>query len=497
MDKLLKILLLEDSPSDADLIQDNLKKGGLNYDIKTVNTREDFIENLAVYNPEVILSDHSIAQFNSFEALKMVKEYNLRVPFILVTGSDSEELAIKIIQEGAMDYILKDRMARLPAAILNALEKCRLEYERQKFLQQIIDKEAMLREAEHLAEIGSFQLNLITNEVKWSEELYRVLGYNVNEVEPSFEKFLNRVHPEDADFVKTTIENSLKTFDTSAINFKIISDEKNIKYIQSKLLIKRDDQKNPIMLIGFNQNITKEKSVEMEREKILKDIIQRNKNLEQFVYIVSHNLRAPVANILGYSEILKDDYYSEADKFDMISGISASVLKLDDVIKDLNQILQVRTNIHEYNEKIVFSELVENIKYSILSLFERTQVEVETDFSEINETSSIRSYFYSIFYNLITNSIKYRNTNVPLVINIKSKNHKDRFELIFTDNGVGIDLEKNRENIFGLYKRFHPEVEGKGMGLFMVKAQVESLGGKIHVQSRINEGTKFIIEFEK
>ena len=103
---------------------------------------------------------------------------------------------------------------------------------------------------------------------------------------------------------------------------------------------------------------------------------------------------------------------------------------------------------------------------------------------------------YSIFYNLISNSIKYRRQHIPSVIAIESRLAKNKMELIFIDNGMGIDLNKNGGTVFGLYKRFHNHIEGKGMGLFMVKTQVETLGGKISIKSAENKGTEFKIEFE-
>jgi signal transduction histidine kinase len=110
---------------------------------------------------------------------------------------------------------------------------------------------------------------------------------------------------------------------------------------------------------------------------------------------------------------------------------------------------------------------------------------------------TLKSYLYSIFYNLISNSIKFRQKQVPCIIEIKSNLLKNNVELIFTDNGMGIDLKKKGDHIFGLYKRFHPHTEGKGMGLFMVKTQVETLSGKISIESEVNKGTQFRIEFER
>lgn len=131
----------------------------------------------------------------------------------------------------------------------------------------------------------------------------------------------------------------------------------------------------------------------------------------------------------------------------------------------------------------------------IRNLFDIDDIEIQYDFSEINHFATLKSYIHSIFYNLITNSIKYRRS-IPCIIKIESRLKGKKLQLFFTDNSLGIDLEKRGDQIFGLYKRFHFHVDGKGMGLFMVKAQVEKLGGKISIKSEVNKGTEFKIEFE-
>ena len=121
-------------------------------------------------------------------------------------------------------------------------------------------------------------------------------------------------------------------------------------------------------------------------------------------------------------------------------------------------------------------------------------MEINTDFSAVNEYYTIKSYLHSIFYNLIVNSIKYRSPVRRPIIGISSSKREGKIFLIFKDNGSGFNLEKTAGQIFGLYKRFHSHIEGKGMGLFMVKTQVEVLGGKIKVKSRPDFGTEFEIE---
>lgn len=238
-------------------------------------------------------------------------------------------------------------------------------------------------------------------------------------------------------------------------------------------------------LLDLNKNL----------KKYTKELISANKGLEQFSYIISHNLRAPVANILGLAELLNGKDYSEEIRMNFRSEIEANAQRMDKVIKDLNQILQMKQNFSEAKQSIDLNEIVHSIKISLQDLIKKENIHIVTDFKEVDQIKSINSFVHSILYNLIFNSIKFRQPGVDTVINITSKKENGIIRFVFKDNGLGIDLTKKKDEIFGLYKRFHHHVEGKGMGLFMVKTQVEMLGGKITLSSKINCGTTFIIEF--
>lgn len=254
---------------------------------------------------------------------------------------------------------------------------------------------------------------------------------------------------------------------------------------------------NNSLAVIEHQNITNTKLAELERKKITEDLIQRKEHMEQFSYIVSHNLRGPVASILGFTNLLEGTKIEFIENFDVVQGMATSANKLDEVIKDLNEILQVKTQLLKKKEDIYFNDLVKEISISIDQQIKDQNITIKTDFESVDKIHSIKFNMYSIFHHLIHNSIKYRNPDVPGIIEIKSQPTSDGLQLRFKDNGLGIDLKKNSETMFGLYKRFHRTMEGKGMGLFMVKKQVETLGGTITVTSEVNCGTEFIIEFKQ
>jgi PAS domain S-box-containing protein len=368
--------------------------------------------------------------------------------------------------------------------------------ERKLAEENLLQSEARLKEAQAIAHIGNFEIDLATSAEVWSDEMYKMCGINKEEIAPTADLFLSTIHPEDVAHVQAGFGECLKSFHDSNFNFRYIGKDGTSRYGFIKARFEFDKNKSPIRLFGVFQDVTAVKLAEAERIKMVNDLLLRNTELEQFGYIISHNLRAPVANIIGASSLLNELGLTAEDKEILNKGLNVSVTKLDAVVKDLNHILQAKSDIKESKEIVHFSTLVEDIKLGIQRMIDKYGIEITYDFSEINRFLTLRAFLYSIFYNLISNSIKYRRRQIPCAIQIKSRLEKNKFELIFTDNGIGINLEKSGGDIFGLYKRFHSHIEGKGMGLFMVKTQVETLGGKISVKSIENEGTTFTIEFE-
>lgn len=254
-----------------------------------------------------------------------------------------------------------------------------------------------------------------------------------------------------------------------------------------------DELNNILGMIVSAEDISSRKFADLEKEKITEDLMQRNTTLEQFAYIISHNLRSPVANITGLSNLILSNQLSKTDFERCMKGLALSVSRLDEIIIDLNHILQVRRGINEKKEHVKFSSIVKDIRASIGSLADDENIIIKTNFMAANDLFTVKTYLNSIFYNLISNSIKYRKPSCEAVIEISSQMIGDDVVLTFKDNGIGFDMSATRDKLFGLYRKFHNHIEGKGMGLFMVKTQTEILGGKITVKSEPDRGTEFTI----
>ncbi len=278
-------------------------------------------------------------------------------------------------------------------------------------------------------------------------------------------------------------------------NTVLISRDKKTEYsINDSCAPILDANGNILGVVLVFRDVTKQKQEEALKEKITADLVQRNKDHQHFSNIISHDLRSPVANIISLTALVNDKDLEEDEREFIIKSLIASAEKLDEVIIDLNVILSTGKQLDDKKEDIYISEIVKEVQDSIANIIEIEQAHFELDFSQVDKMSTIKSYLYSIFYNLISNSIKYRRKDVPLEIIVKSELVKGKILLTFKDNGLGVDLNKNGVDMFGLYKRFHTDqAEGKGMGLYLAKMQVEKLGGTISVKSEVNKGTEFII----
>lgn len=326
----LRILILEDSPEDIDLVERELKRGGIDFVSFVVKRREEYQKALYDFDPDIILSDHSLPQFNSVEAMAIWKDFlkqkNASVPFILITGSVSEEFAVQSIKAGADDYILKDRLKRLPTSIRSALEKTRLEREREKFMSEILGQAALMKEAEHLAKFGSWKANITTGKHQWSDEAFRIFGFDPGEMDPDQEMFFKHVHPEDRDALKKIIGEAIHGRGVQQCEYRIIDRDGNVKNLQSKILVKRDDSSHPHQLMGFTLDVT-------EQKKQTEALEIQNQKLMEIAWVQSHEVRAPLARIMGLIQLLDRYPKDNVDRDEALTHILQSARELDAIIR--------------------------------------------------------------------------------------------------------------------------------------------------------------------
>jgi signal transduction histidine kinase len=267
---------------------------------------------------------------------------------------------------------------------------------------------------------------------------------------------------------------------------------------QRDTLAKQNKKLQDVRKIIEQHNVQLEREVDTRTQELKQanqELIEQNNQLEQFAFIAAHNLRAPLARILGLAHIMEITN-TQSEKTSVMQKLVSSTQDLDNVIRDLNTILDIKKHTSNLIE-VDLSASLNRVNKTLEKEYEETHAHLDSDFQAAGKVYAVGPYVDSILYNLISNSIKYRHPDREPMIKIKTSVESEFVKLTISDNGLGIDLKKHRSSMFNLYKRFHLHMEGKGLGLYLVKTQMIALGGKIDVESEPEEGTTFQVYFKK
>jgi len=262
MNEKLKILHLEDVNSDAVLINHHLKKSKLECDIRVVDTKDKFFYELNNFSPDIILADHSLPAFNSQEALNILYETGHTVPFIIVTASMTDETAADMIIRGADDYILKDRLSRLPAAIRDVIKKHRLQREKTVIIDELIKSESRLKQTQAIAHIGSWELDYATGVAIWSDEQLKIYGLPSTNNRQSFETWVSYIHPEDVEYVLQKTNEAKSSLGNADYFHRIVRRDGTVRHLYSQIRVSVDNSGTPTGLHGVTRDVTEAKKRE-------------------------------------------------------------------------------------------------------------------------------------------------------------------------------------------------------------------------------------------
>ncbi|HEY3404861.1 MAG TPA: tetratricopeptide repeat-containing sensor histidine kinase [Ohtaekwangia sp.] len=256
----------------------------------------------------------------------------------------------------------------------------------------------------------------------------------------------------------------------------------------------RQKKKTNTLLSNYNSSL--EAQVDERTQELVQtnlELVRQNNQLEQFGYIIAHNLRAPVARILGLTNLIKGPNFSLPSDRIVLDKLQVSAEDLDTIIHDLNSILEIKKGVHHSFESIQVADRFSKVKHMLKDKISESKAILHENLKVDTRCYGIPAYIESILYNLLSNAIKYRSPDRNLEIKIHAEYAGEYLKVVIEDNGIGMDLQRNSDRIFNLYQRFHDHVEGKGIGLFLVKTQIESLNGTIDLDSEVDRGTKFTI----
>jgi PAS domain S-box-containing protein len=327
----------------------------------------------------------------------------------------------------------------------------------------------------------------------FNKAFFKMTGYTQEEVQGKDPSFLNG--PETNLTTVQEVAERMKKGVAFEIELESYRKDGSSFWTQLQLIPMCGRQQVLTHWISLLRDITNRKHYELEREVLISELTQNNADLKQFTFITSHNLRAPLANLTGIANLIDIQTIPEGRNKIMIQKFKESTVQLNTIINDLLEVLVIKNNPHTNKEEVDLAQAFEKVVLSVDSLLADEDIQLTTDFSQVPQVYYNAGYLHSILLNLLTNAVKYRSPDRALCIEVKAKKVDGREVLYFSDNGLGIDLKRFGERIFGLYQRFHHHKDSKGMGLYIAHSQAKAMGGNLSVTSEVDKGTTFILEF--
>ena len=249
------------------------------------------------------------------------------------------------------------------------------------------------------------------------------------------------------------------------------------------------------LIYGIAKNITHIKKFEEERNSLLANLTKVNAEFKQLTYTTSHDLRSPVNNLISLLSLIDTSTIKDNDTLLYMEMLETSAFELKNTLNRHIDILNEEDKLNVKSEPLNLAKILENTLEPLRVLIEDSKAVFIIDFEEVPNINFNAFYLHSIFLNLISNSIKYSRPGVTPIIKISSKRVDNFVRINFSDNGLGFDMEKVDGKIFGLQQSFHDHHDSKGIGLYLVNNYMNSLGGSISLESKVNEGTTFILNF--
>ncbi|MDP3879495.1 MAG: PAS domain S-box protein [Dehalococcoidales bacterium] len=365
--------------------------------------------------------------------------------------------------------------------------------ERKQAERALRESEERLKRSEELAHLGSWELDIVTNTLIWSDEVYRIFGLQPQEFGATYEEFLQAVHPDDRAAVDEAYSSSLReSRDTYEVDHRIIRKYSGeIRYVSEKCEHTRDESGKIIRSIGMVHDITERKLAEEEVRKRTAELEASNRELEAFSYSVSHDLRAPLRSMEGFSNALLEDY---ADKLDdrgrqYLKYVQESSDLMAQLIDDLLKLSRVTRSDMNY-ERVKLSEMAQKV----LAQLEKSEPDREMILNIAPDITAYgdRNLLRLVLENLLGNAWKFSGKVSSPCIEMGTTEQNGKRAYFIRDNGVGFDMEY-ADKLFKPFQRLHKSTEfaGTGIGLATVQRIINRHGGKVWADSKVGEGTTF------
>jgi PAS domain S-box-containing protein len=487
----LRILLIDDNRSDRALVIRALQREFDQLDIQEVISSGEFNRAIATDNFDVVITDFQLRWTTGLEILETVKQHHPFCPVIMFTNTGTEEIAVEAMKLGLDDYIIKEpnRYLRVPASVRVTLD--RIEAQRRAALLEI-----RLQGLLNQVKVGIFRANsdgtlLESNpaflELLGAKSLAQVSNLNLLDIRDYYIQLANLLPPQ-----RQEREEQLQRSDGTPFWALVTT---TLNTVQGVTVVD-----------GLLEDITERKQSEMGLQQLntilearvrerTAELEAANRDLEEFAYSVSHDLRAPLRAIQGFVQVLLEDVGSSLapDNLECLQRIAANAEQLDTLIIDLltySRMGQSEVDLEPVNLSLALADALTQLEPEMQAQQAQIQIEESLPIVQAN-----RLILIQVLTNLLSNAVKFVADDVPPQVRVWAEQRAEQTRLWIEDNGIGIAVEKQQQ-IFSPFARLHGEEEypGSGIGLAIVRKGIERMGGQVGVESQQGKGSRFWVE---
>lgn len=498
----INILVIDDLEEDAKLVKVFLKQASLKHDFYYAETLYEGIELCEEKEIDLVLLDLSLPDSRGLRTLSSFLERCPKdIPVIVMTGTSDGTVGEQAIKSGAQDYLVKGEFDHklLARVVRQTLARYKIYKQLQTLNKELNVIKVRFEDASKMANFGHWEIDIVTNEMKWSDQIYTIFGFEPGRINPSKKDYMNYIHPDDRDLVQSTFEEAIKDGQLHKIEYRIRVGTSPMQYVANQFQISYDNASEQTLLFGVLHEITERKRSEelLAQHKISEGT---SKMKEEILEDMSFHIRTPLSSIVNLSYILNGSNLDD-EQGESVKALQQSV---GDLSLAVNNMLNFSVLL---SDKITVDEeqfVIENTIQGLVKMFQikanRKSITLDVDADEnlpkylVGDETKINQ----VLYNILDNAIKYTEHGGRVEFGIEAQTiemGKATIAFRIEDNGVGMTKDKIEEILDAdRLLNMNEEEKKKGLGLAIATRLTETMGGELKVASEEGEGTTFTVE---
>jgi PAS domain S-box-containing protein len=486
--------LLEDDAHDAELIQELLETDDFVCEITRVQTRTDFVTSLENAEIDLILADYKLPSFDGLSALELARDARADLPFIFVSGSLGEEVAIEAVKIGATDYVVKSRLSRLVPSVQRALREAQERAERKKAEEAFRRSEMYLAEAQRLSLTGSFGWNPTSGKIYWSDETYRIFGCEPT-IKPTVQLVLERTHPDDRMRLRQIIDRASSQRSDFDAEHRLLMADGSVKHVRAVAHPSTSEDPENFEFVGAVMDITERKRAEEERERLRQlevDLAHSNRVsvMGELAASLAHEIKQPIAAAALNGDAcvnwLGRDAPDVTKASAAASAMVANVTRAGGIIDRVSSLYRRGT---PERGSVDLNEIVREMSVLLGDMANRNAVSIRTDLDpELPPTTADRVQLQQVLMNLMLNGIEAMQDRGGELTVASKRTEDGQLLMSVSDTGIGLSINQ-AERVFEPF--FTTKSRGTGMGLSISRRIIASHGGHLWASPNTGRGATF------